>query len=127
MIETEVSYSDTDAMGVVHHSNYLKYLETARIRWLREKGIDYRDWQEKKIHLPVVETHLRYKNPAFFGDVLEISIALRKEKLRFIFTYEIRNKKNKNLLALGRTEHVAVDATLKIVQPPAEFTKILEE
>ncbi len=74
-----VGYGDTDQGGVVHHSVYLRWLEQARIEWLRVHGLDYRSLEyNRKLALPVVEAHLRYRMPARFDEVLEVECALGK-------------------------------------------------
>ena len=52
-----VKYSDTDQMGFVHHSNYLKFFENARISWLRELGVSYKKIEEDGILMPVVSSN----------------------------------------------------------------------
>ena len=110
LIEIRVAFADTDAMGIVHHANYLKYFEVARVGWLRNKGLDYRKWQDKGQHLPLVESHCRYKRPARFEDLLTIKVKGRRDGLRVIFEYEVLNKENGILLTTGKTEHVCVTA-----------------
>ena len=53
-----VSYSDTDQMGFMHHSNYLKFFENARISWLRSLGISYKKMEDDGIIMPVVSSSL---------------------------------------------------------------------
>lgn len=81
---TRVSYSDTDQMGFVHHSNYLKYYETARWDLFRHLGIPYKEIEEAGILLPVVNVQIDYLKPAFYDEelVIETSIlAMRGAKL----------------------------------------------
>lgn len=69
-----VGYVDTDRAGVVHHSTYLRYLEQARVEYLRERGVDYRRFElEEKKALPVVRVALAYRAPARFDDALVVS------------------------------------------------------
>jgi acyl-CoA thioester hydrolase len=124
MIEIRVAFADTDAMGVVHHSNYLRYFEVARIQYMRDNGLNYVDWQAKGIHLPLIESQCRYRKPAKFDDLLSISVKPRLEKVRFIFEYEVFNKNSGELLATGMTSHVPVDMNLKITKPPPEILSV---
>lgn len=82
-----VGYVDTDQAGVVHHSTYLRYLEAARVEFLRTYGIDYKTFElEGRTALPVVEVATRYKMPARFDDELEIETwvgLLTRARLRF--------------------------------------------
>ena len=65
-----VKYSDTDQMGFMHHSNYLKFFENARISWLRELGVSYKKMEEDGVVMPVVSSYLKHIKPSFFDDQL---------------------------------------------------------
>ena len=90
--KNKVRYYETDQMGFVHHSNYLKYFEMARIDWFDSLGIRYDHLEKKNIWLPVVECSVKYINPLFFGDEFEIQINCVKEPMSTIeFNYQIIN------------------------------------
>ena len=125
MIEIRVAFADTDAMGIVHHSNYLRYFEVARVGWLRRLGHDYRHWQERGIHMPLVESFCRYRKPARFEDILEVSVLSKAERLRVIFEYKIFGKESGELLTTGSTTHVAVDENLKVIALPEDFVSAI--
>ena len=67
-----VRFCETDLMGIVHHANYLVYCEAGRVDWLHRRGIRYESWALRGIHLPVVETRLRYRKAARFDEALTI-------------------------------------------------------
>ena len=86
-------------MGVVHHSNYLKYFELARIEWLDSLEISYKWMEEKGVMLPVHKVVIDYIKPARFDDLLEIEVSLRKiPTVRIVFDYVIHNKDRDCLL-----------------------------
>src|ERR1044071_7606347 len=64
-----VRFCETDLMGIVHHANYLAYLEAGRVDWLRKRGVTYASWAAQGRHLPVVEVGVQYRAPARFDDV----------------------------------------------------------
>ena len=68
-----VRFCETDLMGIVHHANYLVYFEAGRVDWLRRRGARYEDWARRGIHLPVVETRLRYRKAARFDETLLVA------------------------------------------------------
>ena len=70
-----VRFCETDLMGVVHHANYLTYMEAGRVDWLHRRGVSYEAWMRSGVHLPVVEVRLRYRKAARFDDVLTIETA----------------------------------------------------
>jgi acyl-CoA thioester hydrolase len=86
-LRVRVGYIDTDRGQVMHHSTYLRYLEHARVEHMRERGLDYRSFEDDlQLALPVVEATVRYKLPARFDDELEIKTwvgAVNRAKLRF--------------------------------------------
>ncbi len=108
-------------MGVVYYANYLVYFERLRSELLRESSASYREVEAAGIMLPVVEAVCRYKSPARYDDMLEISgwiEELRGPRLKICC--EVR--KNGELLAEGHTVHVFVDtATRRPVRPPKSF------
>lgn len=76
MIKTEcnleVRYYETDLMGIVHHSNYIRYFEYGRIKMLDEIGLPISKIEGNGIMLPVVSTFCTYKTPSRMGDTLKI-------------------------------------------------------
>jgi acyl-CoA thioester hydrolase len=68
-----VPFFDTDAMGIVHHANYVHYLELARILWLDEHDQPYRAYIEQGIHYATTRVELDYRRAARFDDWIEIS------------------------------------------------------
>lgn len=84
-----VQYHETDQMGVVHHSNYLKYMEIGRIEWLRCLGINYSDMEKEGVVMPVVSVNVNFKHPACFDDVLTLKTRLESlPKGSITFHYE---------------------------------------
>ncbi len=66
-----VRYADTDQMGVAHHAAYVVWLEEARIAWLRNIGILYKDLEAAGTLMPVVDLRIGYRRPCRFDDELE--------------------------------------------------------
>ncbi len=107
----KVRYSETDQMGIVHHSNYLKFFELARIEWLEKLNIPYNEIEKNKIILPVVTCELKFLKPLFFGDSFTVNVNCSKKPTSTIeFHYEILNNKEekttegKTLLAFLNSE-----------------------
>jgi acyl-CoA thioester hydrolase len=68
-----VRFCETDLMGIVHHANYLVYFEAGRVDWLHRRGIRYEEWAKRGIHLPVVESRIRYRKAARFDETLVVA------------------------------------------------------
>lgn len=83
-----VRYSETDRMGVAHHSSYVAWLEEARIEAIRHWGHSYRDLEDHEgLRMPVVDLQLHYRQPVYFDDELELVTTVESEgriKLRFV-------------------------------------------
>jgi len=71
-IEIEVRYYETDGQGVVHHANYFKYFELARVLMLREMGREYADLEREGIFLVVHSVGCKFLRPARFGDHIRL-------------------------------------------------------
>jgi acyl-CoA thioester hydrolase len=108
VVEHRVPFYDTDAMRIVHHSNYVRYFELARIVWLDEHHRPYREYIEAGRHFATTHVELDYHRPAAYDDALEIGTwpeRIRGASLRM--AYQIR--RGSELLVTGVTEHAMVD------------------
>jgi acyl-CoA thioester hydrolase len=77
-IEIRVRYSETDAMGFLHHSNYFNYFEMGRTELFRSVGGDYRAMEESGQFLVVVKLECRYLLPARYDDLLRLRTTLSR-------------------------------------------------
>ncbi len=106
-------------MGIVHHANFLLFMENARIAFLDEHDIPYLEYVERGLHFAVTKSQLEYRLPAHFDDQIEVSAWLawiRGASLRI--EYEMR--RGPDLLVTGATEHAMVDAGGHPVRIPKE-------
>lgn len=120
-----VRYAETDQMGIVHHANYLVWMEVARTELCRMRGISYREMEERSgLHLVVAEVRCRYLQPARYDDEILASAWLASAHPRMVeFAYEIRRAADGALLASGSTKHVFVRDG-KPVKIPEEFRPV---
>jgi len=89
----EVRYYETDLMGIVHHSNYIRYFEWGRHIALVEMGLPTQEIEKRGIMMPVVNVTCNYKSPARQGDKLRIITTVREmPKVRFFIETEIYNE-----------------------------------
>lgn len=83
-----VRFSETDAMGIVHHSRYLPYLEEARVEFLRHIGHPYHEIRDTGIDMAVLEAHVRYRQPLVFDDLVDVHVAMGEvTRATFQMTY----------------------------------------
>ena len=107
-IKLKVYYYDTDKMGVVYHSNYLKWMEIARTEYFRDV-FPYKSMEELGFILPVKTLNIDYIDSAKYDD--EIAVFAKIEEINNIkirFSYEMYDSKNV-LKAKAETVNVFVD------------------
>ncbi len=125
-VEVRVRYKETDAMGIVHHSNYVNYYELARTEFLRGRGITYREVEERGIMMPVLQVGMDFHAPARYDDLLTVKTFLDEmpaAKMRF--RHEIYNQHGM-LLNSGFVVLAFVNsATRRPCRIPAWFAGVL--
>ncbi|MBK5263177.1 MAG: acyl-CoA thioesterase [Peptostreptococcaceae bacterium] len=115
--EIRVLFADTDGMGIVYHTNYIKWFEIGRNEYLRQIGFPYSVLEKDKLWLPVSSVECSYKLPAYYDDVLEISSWIGELKAAtVVINYEIHRKSTGELLVTGHTKHAITDDKLKPVR-----------
>lgn len=103
-----VRYCETDAMGVLHHMNYLAYFELARTELFRAQGGNYRQLEERGYFLVIVKAECQYKRPAHYDDELRVRVRVsRMSGAKLEHAYEIY--RDSTLIALGQTVLACVD------------------
>ena len=124
-----VQYYETDKMGIVHHSNYIRWMEEARLDFLARQGWSYARLEAEGIVSPVMSVSCRYKAPTTFED--EIGIAVSVEEFRGVvlkLAYEMR--RGDTLVCEGRSEHVFLNREgrfLRLNREYPEFYRLLTE
>lgn len=116
-LEHRVSFFETDAMKVVHHSNYVRYFELGRVVWLDEHDEPYVRYLERDVHYATTKAHAEFHRSARFDDVLEVNTWLewvRGASLRMAYLINLED----TLIASGWTEHAAVSGEGKIRRIP---------
>jgi acyl-CoA thioester hydrolase len=71
-----VRFVETDAMGIVHHSNYLAYFEETRVAYLRAIGHPFTEWRAAGLESPVLESFIRYRQPLEFDELIDVRLRL---------------------------------------------------
>lgn len=120
-VELRVRYAETDQMGVAYHTHYLVWCEVARTDHMRQRGVTYRELEERGLRLAVVEAHVRYRQPARYDDLLSVRCWVREVASRRVtFGYAIERSADAALLATATTSLIALDPTHGLSSmPPA--------
>lgn len=100
-------YYETDQMGVIHHSNYIRWMEEARVDMLNQLGYPYRKFEEMGYISPVLHAECEYKKSVRFDDEVRITVTLKKlGRVKFTLQYDIYNmSEGGELSACGTTTH----------------------
>ena len=127
----KVYYYETDQMSIVHHSNYIRWMEEARTDYMRKNGVDYHDVEAHGIIMPVLGVSCRYRVSARYDDPIAIRTALcYYNGVRARYRYEIRHGETGVLLAEGESEHCFLDAEsrvpLKLKKTHPDYSRHLE-
>lgn len=126
--QLRVRYAETDQMGVVYHSNYFPYFETARAESIRQLGFTYADMEKMGIIMPVIEVQCRYLRPALYDDLLTIKVILKELPVhhKIEFHHEVFNEKAE-LLATGKIILYFMESkTMKRTVMPEQLQKKLQ-
>ena len=108
-VRHRVPFFETDAMGVVHHSNYVRYFELARVVWLEEHDQPYTAYVEQGLHFATTRVEVDYQISVRFDDQIEITAWLawvRHASLCIRYTIQ----RGETRVAWGASEHAAVSA-----------------
>lgn len=93
-------------MGIVHHSNYIRWFEEARLNLMEQLGISYKELEDRNILIPVVDVSCKYLVSARYGDTVSIHPVLTQYSgVKLSFRYEVRNAQTQELLATGTSAH----------------------
>ncbi len=126
--EIEVRYYETDLMGIVHHSNHIRYFECGRHHLMIELGLPINELEAQGIMMPVLKTVCNYKTPAKMGDVLRVVSRVEEPpRAKIVVKTEIFNQNNE-LICNGEVALGFINAqTRRAVRPPQIFNDIIDK
>ena len=128
VFKRKVNYYETDKMQVVHHSNYIRFLEECRMDFLQQIGLDYEGIEKLGIMVPVLSVSCNYLNPARFGETICIVPKLESfHGVKFEMGYGIYSEDFSVLHNEARTAHCFVDFDFKPVRLKREYPEIYEK
>ncbi|PIQ15089.1 MAG: 4-hydroxybenzoyl-CoA thioesterase [Flavobacteriales bacterium CG18_big_fil_WC_8_21_14_2_50_32_9] len=106
-LEFDIRFSETDAMGVVWHGNYLKYFEDGREAFAKKHGMSYLEIHSYQYFVPIVKSEINHKSPIYYGQRAKIITKMIPSKAaKIIFEYEIINLSTQLISAKGSTTQV---------------------
>ena len=114
--ERKINYYETDGMGIVHHSNYIRYLEEARCYWLEQYDMPYSDFEKEGINIPVLAVNCEYKHHVTFEDTILIKVFVKEYNgVRLTIGYDVRDKKTGKPVIIAETKHCFTDRNLRAI------------
>ena len=126
-----VQYYETDRMGITHHSNYIRWMEEARVAFLEELGWGYEKLEDMGIVSPVTQAACEFKKPTTFSDLVEITVEVQEYRgVRLLLSYRMVNERTKELVAEGTSGHCFLNREGQVMilkKEHPEFDKILKE
>ncbi len=125
-----VQYYETDRMGITHHSNYVRWMEEARIHFLDQIGWNYAKLEEMGIVSPVVSVSCRYRRPSTFADVIDIQVMVAEFKgVKLKLDYRMTNAEGQEVCE-AHSEHCFLDRSgmpVRLAKDYPDFYRTLAE
>lgn len=125
-----VQYYETDKMGITHHSNYVRWMEEARVDYLKNIGWDYAKLESLGIVSPVVEVQCRYLKTTTFADEISITVGVKEYKgVKLMLHYVMKNQQGETVCE-SDSMHCFLDEAgrpIRMAKQFPEFDKALKD
>lgn len=126
----KVQYYETDMMGVVHHANYIRWMEEARVDFMEQLGFPYAAMEAKGVVSPVKSLSCDYKRPCTFGDEIRITVSVAGfNGVALTVRYQMEKLSDGETVCEARSEHVFLNKEGRFVRlrrELPEFNAVLE-
>lgn len=110
--EHKVQYYETDKMGVVHHSNYIRWFEECRVDAMEHEGLGYDKLEKEDIICPVVSVSCRYVSMTEFGEVVKIIPKVEQfNGIRLTISYTVQDRASGEIRCTGESVHCFLDSS----------------
>lgn len=121
----KVQYYETDKMGIVHHSNYIRWMEEARIDFLSQIGWDYKKLEDMGVISPVTGVECKYKISTIFGDTVDIIVWVEEFKgVKLKIGYEM--KREDKVVCEGHSEHCFINEEGRIINLKKDYPELYQ-
>ena len=126
--DIRVRYADTDQMKYVYNGKYFEYFEVGRTEMMRENGLPYSLIEKNGYQMPVREALIKFKNPAFYDELLEVETRVENiPELKIHIYHTIRSKDRNVLIVEGYIVLIFINLeTRKPIRPPEFFMKAIK-
>jgi acyl-CoA thioester hydrolase len=122
-----VEYHHTDQMGIVHHSNYVKFFEVARTEWLRAIGLTYAEMERRGVMMPIVDVAVKYRNPALYDELISVTAFVDALPMaRMTFRYEVRGEDGREIASGSTTLGFIDSVTRRPMRAPQWLLEVIK-
>lgn len=123
----KVQYYETDQMAFVHHSNYIRWFEEARLDFMEQAGAPYASMEAQGFISPVRTVNCKYLKATRFGDTVSITTTLTEfGNILYGFSYEVRDAQSGELRAIGESTHCFIDPNGKVISLKRKAPELFE-
>ena len=124
----EIFYYETDQMGIVHHSNYIRWFEEARIDFLKQIQLPYDEMEKAGLLIPILDVNCKYIRAFRYGESFEVHLKITAfHGIKFNVIYEVYDPETGILHASGSSVHGFVDRNLVPVRLKREYPDIYDK
>ena len=121
-----VQYYETDKMGITHHSNYIRWMEEARIAFLAEIGWEFAKLEKMGIISPVLNVTCDFKKPTTFSEKIAIRVSIEQFKgVKLLLAYEMRNETG-DIVCIGTSAHAFLDTEGRPIKMKRDYPDLFE-
>ena len=121
------NYYETDKMGIIHHSNYIRWFEVARLHYMEEMGWPFTKGEAMGIIIPVLSVNCQYKSMVRYDDIVDIYTKITKfSGVRMMIGYRVLDSETGELRCTGETTHCFLNGDYKPVRMKREYPELYE-
>ena len=114
VFKRKINYYETDKMGIVHHSNYIRFLEEARCEWLKSIDMPMELLEENEVTIPTLEVDCKYKYHVTSGDIIIIKPKITEfNGVRMTVDYDVTEEKTEKTVIEAFTKHCFTNRELR--------------
>lgn len=125
--ERRAQYYETDQMGIIHHSNYIRWFEEARLHFMDEIGLSYAKIEEMGILIPVLSVDCQYKTMVHYNDIVDIYTQIIKfNGVKMTIAYRVVDHVTGEIRCTGETSHAFLNREYRLVRLKREYPDLYE-
>ena len=125
--ERRAQYYETDQMGIIHHSNYIRWFEEARLNFMEEIGFPYSKVEDLGIIIPVLAVNCQYKTMVHYNDIVDIYTKITKfTGVKMTIEYRVIDQATGELRCTGESSHAFLNKDYKPVRMRREYPDLYE-